>query len=114
MNWKDIVKQEEDFYADDTKEMISRFRDMQKEMERIKQEYKGIESSVEKYVKLLRDYKEEIRELSDLTNDFATGEGKTAEDFKENEFDAYEDEAFDFLVRIQRHAEEIYDMLRLG
>ena len=111
MSWKDIVKQEEDLYADDIKETLSKFKLAQQAIEKIKREYKGIEKSVERYVDLLGDYKEEMEDILDVTNDLANYGGRNSSNPNIASVYDYQSEAYDFLRRMEKFAEEIKRLL---
>ena len=111
MSWKDIVKQEEDLYADDIKETLSKFKRVQQALEKIKQEYKGIEKSAQRYVDLLSDYKEEMEDILDVTNDLEGYGGRNSSNPSIASVYDYESEAYDFLRRMEKVAEEIKRLL---
>ena len=111
MSWKDIVKQEEDLYADDIKETLSKFKRVQQSIEEIKKEYKGIEKSVERYVDLLEEYKEEMEDILDVTNDLEDYGGRHSSNPSIASVYQYEREAYDFLRRMEKVAEEIKRLL---
>jgi len=111
MSWKDIVKQEEDLYADDIKEALSDFERAKNDIEKIKQEYMGVEKYVEKYVDLLRDYKEEMHYILNATNDLDPFGGRHSSNPNIASVYDYESEAYEFLGRMQKFAEELKRLL---
>ncbi len=112
MSWRDIVKQEEeDLYADDIKETLSEFKRVQKAIEKIKQEYKGIESSVERYVDLLRYYKKEMEDILDVTNDLEGYGGRHSSNPNIASVYDYQNDAYRFLERMEKVAEDAKRLL---
>lgn len=98
MTWKKILKEdeedEEDYYVEQTKDLIQDFNNMKKSIDSIQKRYQEIESVVQEYADLMLKLDDELMELVNIDNGLDQLDGKSARDFHNDVFQKYEEQAY--------------------